>query len=307
MAKTILLADDSVTIRKVVELTFMDEDYEVVAVASGDEALEQLDAVAPDIIIADIHMPGADGYEVTRASKSKRPEVPVLLLVGTFEQFDENDVEGCGAEGYLKKPFDSQELLRMVDDLLAAASAAEPEPVETEVESSFSFDDEAAPTLVAPPIIEEEAPFPVDEPAAISFEEETEEIQETATASFDSPFGVPAIEELSLEAFIEEPSKTEPAFEEPDTEVVETEVYGESEAVAVEMVEESIIEEPAVAAFEPEDGGDLSEDDVDRIARRVVEYLTDDVVRDLAWEILPDLAEIIVKARLRELEGQIDE
>ena len=163
MAKTILLADDSVTIRKVVELTFMDEDYVVVAVASGDEALGQLDAVAPDIIIADIHMPGADGYEVTRVSKAKRPDVPVLLLVGTFEQFDADDVEASGAEGYLKKPFDSQELLRMVDELLAAAPAPDPDLVEPEEEASFSFEDEAPPTLVAPPSME----LPAMEPPAV--------------------------------------------------------------------------------------------------------------------------------------------
>lgn len=89
MTRTILLADDSVTIQKVIELTFMDEDYEVVAVGNGDEALEKLDEITPDFVIADVHMPGASGYEVARQSKSLRPEVPVLLLVSTFEPFDE--------------------------------------------------------------------------------------------------------------------------------------------------------------------------------------------------------------------------
>ncbi|MEE8524767.1 MAG: response regulator, partial [Thermoanaerobaculia bacterium] len=89
MSRTILLADDSVTIQKVVELTFMDQDYEVVAVSDGKAALTKLAEQQPDLLIADVHMPGADGYEVCRSSKEIYPDLPVLLLVGTFEPFDE--------------------------------------------------------------------------------------------------------------------------------------------------------------------------------------------------------------------------
>ena len=72
MTRRILLADDSVTIQKVIELTFMDEDYEVVAVSNGDEAVASLDSARPDVVIADVHMPGANGYEVCRRSKAQR-------------------------------------------------------------------------------------------------------------------------------------------------------------------------------------------------------------------------------------------
>ena len=89
MTKTILLADDSVTIQKVVELTFMDQDYQVVAASDGTGALEKLNELRPDLLITDVHMPGADGYQVCRRSKEIYPDVPVLLLVGTFEHFDE--------------------------------------------------------------------------------------------------------------------------------------------------------------------------------------------------------------------------
>src|ERR1700724_1598615 len=125
MSRRILLADDSVTIQKVIELTFMAHDYEVRAVGNGDEALAMLTALQVDFVIADVHMPGASGYEVCRRSKQQRPEVPVLLLVGTFEPFDEAQARECGADSYLKKPFDSQELLGRVHELLGPA-AAEP-------------------------------------------------------------------------------------------------------------------------------------------------------------------------------------
>ncbi|HVT57875.1 MAG TPA: response regulator [Thermoanaerobaculia bacterium] len=126
MSRRILLADDSVTIQKVIELTFMDDDYEVRAVGNGDEALAMLTALEVDFVIADVHMPGASGYEVCRQSKQLHPEVPVLLLVGTFEPFDEAQARASGADAFLKKPFDSQELLGRVHDLLAARAAPTP-------------------------------------------------------------------------------------------------------------------------------------------------------------------------------------
>src|SRR5260370_42677085 len=87
-----------------------------------------LTALAVDFVIADVHMPGASGYEVCRRSKQLRPEVPVLLLVGTFEPFDEAQARESGANSYLKKPFDSQELLGRVHDLLGPAAAASSGP-----------------------------------------------------------------------------------------------------------------------------------------------------------------------------------
>jgi len=69
MSRRILLADDSVTIQKVIELTFMDEDYEVRAVSNGDDAIKSIPEVDPHFVIADVHMPGANGYEVCRYSK----------------------------------------------------------------------------------------------------------------------------------------------------------------------------------------------------------------------------------------------
>ena len=86
MSKTILLADDSLTIQKVVELTFMEEDFDVVSVSDGDHALAKLGELTPALVIADVHMPGASGYEVSRQVKTAHPGVPVLLLVGTFEK-----------------------------------------------------------------------------------------------------------------------------------------------------------------------------------------------------------------------------
>src|SRR5688500_11443373 len=127
MKRRILLADDSVTIQKVIELTFMDDDYLVSPVSNGDDAIKALPDVDPDFVIADVHMPGANGYEVCRRSKERRADVPVLLLVGTFEPFDEAQSRAVGADSFLKKPFDSQELLQRVGELLSRGAAPAPE------------------------------------------------------------------------------------------------------------------------------------------------------------------------------------
>jgi len=89
MNGTILLADDSLTIQKVVELTFADTDHDVVTVSSGDELLEKLPSVQPDLVICDVLMPGTDGYTVCQNIKSdpKWLHIPVVLLTGTFEPF----------------------------------------------------------------------------------------------------------------------------------------------------------------------------------------------------------------------------
>jgi len=90
MAHKLLLADDSVTIQRVIELTFADEDVEVTAVGDGQMAIDRLDVDPPDIILADVDMPKRDGYEVAAYVKSrpKLAHIPVVLLTGAFEPID---------------------------------------------------------------------------------------------------------------------------------------------------------------------------------------------------------------------------
>ncbi len=119
MRRTILLADDSVTIRKIVELTFTDTDIRVCSVASGQDALSRLADLRPDLVLADVVMPGLSGYELCRAVKASDRPVPVLLLAGTFEPFDAEMARDCGSDGHVTKPFDSQQLVSRVEQLLA--------------------------------------------------------------------------------------------------------------------------------------------------------------------------------------------
>jgi CheY-like chemotaxis protein len=421
MKRRILLADDSVTIQKVIELTFMDEDYEVRAVSNGDDAVKLLPEMKPDFVIADVHMPGANGYDVCRRSKALSPEVPVLLLVGTFEPFDEAQARAAGSDSHLKKPFDSQELLQRVEELISAKPAAAPAaagPTPTGVAdwaaqpaapAALPLSDWTAepppPPPAAAPAAAPAAPAVPDwmaQPAAPSFGADTEPGLGTASipqfaeeppawnvpaepswGSFElepepapSPFAVPPPAPAAPEPFDREPSfslepdpgyqaEAEPVFSMEQNEpsfAIREDVFGAPAELSFDETPQDryIPEEPAPVAnefnwapepeprLEPEPAlhfaepaaaapawdvpepepvyppapgqppyepapahagngnGQLSDGDVDRIARRVVELLGDRAVRDVAWEVIPDMAEVIIRDRLRELESQVE-
>lgn len=133
MAHKLLLADDSVTIQRVIELTFADEDVKVVVVGDGKQAIERIVGDRPDIVLADIGMPERDGYEVAAFVKSdpRFTGIPVILLTGAFEPLDEDRARTVGCDGVLVKPFEPQMVINRVKELLAghrphAAAAVAP-------------------------------------------------------------------------------------------------------------------------------------------------------------------------------------
>ena len=121
MNRKLLLADDSITIQKVIGITFANEDVALSIADNGDSAFEMAQADHPDLVMADILMPGRNGYELCEAIK-RDPQlgnVPVLLLSGTFEPFDEEKAKAAGADGWIAKPFESQALIEKVQKLLS--------------------------------------------------------------------------------------------------------------------------------------------------------------------------------------------
>jgi CheY-like chemotaxis protein len=125
MPHKLLLADDSVTIQRVIELTFADEDVQVIAVGDGQKAIERIEADRPDIVLADVGMPERDGYEVAAFVKNTPhlAHIPVLLLTGAFEPIDEPRAGAVGCDGVLAKPFEPHMVITRVKELLAGGAA----------------------------------------------------------------------------------------------------------------------------------------------------------------------------------------
>jgi CheY-like chemotaxis protein len=121
VAQTLLLADDSVTIQRVIELTFADQDIQVVAVSDGDQAIAALQKTPPDIVLADVGMPGRSGYDVAKYVKGtpQLAHIPVVLLTGAFEPVDQDKASSAGCDGVLAKPFEPQLVIGRVKELLA--------------------------------------------------------------------------------------------------------------------------------------------------------------------------------------------
>ena len=187
MAKRLLLADDSVTIQKVVGISFASEDIEITTVDNGHDAVSRAREIVPDIILADVVMPGASGYEVCESIKSDPAlaHIPVVLLTGTFEAFDSERAERAGAAGHVSKPFEAQTLVDRVKDLLETAAAPAPPAMEAPATPTPSVSDAAAPAAQAFDFPDEPAELPAaggapeleplefdESDAAFSFDEE---------------------------------------------------------------------------------------------------------------------------------------
>jgi CheY-like chemotaxis protein len=367
MAHRILLADDSLTIQKVVEITFAGPEWELRAVGSGDKAVSLLTEFDPEVVLADAVMPGLTGYELCEAVK-RLPHgsfVPVVILTGTFEPFDRPRAERVGADTVVTKPFDAHAFLALVRDLVVNAKEAqvtartrplplprpEPEPgpprrevgedtgpmrvldavpspeepldseefEETAVIHVVSRSPEATAPPAAPPVettaevvaepfreaelplLPSEAPpspareadlgGPEDEVPRRDVEADIARYEMLTSARAELPVSaVPVDEAEMVPSSVEIPPAGGPLPERPESEPG-------SPASGTSLTDRSGIVGTPPPADRP-----LSKEDVERVARRVVEILGERVVRKVAWDVVPEMAERLVRERLRELE-----
>jgi CheY-like chemotaxis protein len=129
MRQKLLLADDSITVQRVIELTFADEGLDIVTVGDGAQAIEHLRHDRADIVLADLNMPNVDGYAVAEHVK-RTPDLVaqtrVVLLTGAFEPVDRDRAQKLGVDGILAKPFEPQVAIELVRQLLAQPPLSPP-------------------------------------------------------------------------------------------------------------------------------------------------------------------------------------
>ena len=354
--RKLLLADDSATIQKVIDLTFADEGVRVVTVNNGQEAIDQLLEVQPDIVLADVFMPARNGYEVCEYVKTneKLKHIPVVLLVGSFEPLDEAEARRVGADDILTKPFQSiRRLIDRVGSLVSSPPAEKErptaelpkveEPEAEELMDTYELEVTTADTLpLEQAFIDDEQK--VEQPVAASESLPREETMTTETrndsqgdsdvlldiddyepvhASADDDFvldlddesnevDTPAYAAAAVRTFVEpevkeaaaaasayEPAGYQPQIHSSFADTQEVPFASAMQDIAVVEPEPVVAAEPqpitAPASFSP---GQLTPEMIDVIARRVVEMMSDKVVREIAWEVVPDLAELLIKEQL---------
>lgn len=355
--RKLLLADDSATIQKVVDLTFADEGVQVVSVDNGREAIDRLLEIRPDVVLADAFMASPNGYEVCEYVKTNEQlkHIPVMLLVGSFEPFDEAEARRVGADDILTKPF--QSIRRLIDRVGALVSSppAEKEsptlelphteaPAEDEFMDTYELEVSTADTLqLSEDAIEElhsQVEPKVEEPVNAMDSSPREENMETGVTNsghdsqadqsevlldlgeieavgeadddfvleLDDEVSAPAVAAVYEPAPAYEAAAPVKAFVEP--EVVEAPAYQSAPEIHDSFAD---TQEIAYAVPEPQPEpvvqsvpssvssvGQLSPEMIDAIARRAVELMSDKVIREIAWEVVPDLAELLIKKQLEE-------
>jgi len=129
MTVRILVADDSITIQKIVAMAFENEDAEVEGIGDGQKAFDRIPDFKPDIVLADVDMPGLNGFQLCKKIKgaSDLKNIKVMLLFSEFEGFDEGLFKKCRAENHISKPFKSVDIVAMVTRVLEGANTTENE------------------------------------------------------------------------------------------------------------------------------------------------------------------------------------
>src|SRR5262245_36179786 len=218
MRRTILVADDSPTIRRLVTQIFADGNFRIVEVNNGDAAIRSFEEIRPSVVLADIYMPGKNGYQVCAyiRSHSELGRTPVVLLVGAFEAFDEDTAKQAGATASITKPFEPGALIELVRSVLP--SDAEDSAYEQRL-SATAHTTPAVPerAVTGPPM----ASPPISSPAEPADESESDDLLGLAT------------------------------------------IFRETTAASA--------------------AGAITEEDIDRIAERVIQKLSAPVIESIAW------------------------
>ncbi|HXT70886.1 MAG TPA: response regulator [Vicinamibacterales bacterium] len=154
MSRTLLLADGSVTVQRVIELTFAHEDIRVTAVSDGRKAIQILDNEQPDVVLADIDLPEVDGYQLAAHMRRvpRLKNVPLLLLAGAFEPVDQQRARDVGSDGVIVKPFEPQVVVTRVKELIDQRDrASQPMAKKEEVAAEAAPGPKAVPPPAPPP------------------------------------------------------------------------------------------------------------------------------------------------------------
>jgi CheY-like chemotaxis protein len=338
MTQTLLLADDSHVIHGLIERGLAELKVELIASRNGDEAIEMARSLRPDIVLADIGLPGQNGYQLCRAIKES-PElghIPVVLLAGAFEPFDPEKVQASGADDIITKPFESATLVERVkvllapsdllplldpllgsplepsDEALQAASTPEKSPKPAPLPDDFILAEEILADEVewlgeSEPV--EAAPLLLDE--LIDAEPLGEHLDNDPFADENFDFGAPVGPDtpLALDSFSQAPDPLSP---EPHPSGPIVTKPSEPEPPELDLLETSPLDDEEKRPGHPINVQPAIRDALGKIAGEAFSELPETVTKALierieaiAWEVIPQMTEVLIREEIRRMkEGQ---
>jgi CheY-like chemotaxis protein len=299
--KTLLAVDDSITMRKVLEITFAGDDFRVISTDRAQNALAHM-SEGPVAAVIDASLDG-DGYALAKEMRSRDPRLAIVLLSSRYSPYDPNRGRDAGADDYADKPFDTQALIDKVKKAIVvretAKSFAVPAPAPV-----------AAPAHPAPPMAAAPAVPPPRAPAPPSpVQRPTFATQRTHTLSFEgaspappavappaptiartAPSGTPIVQAPSPRATAAVPTAPAPAQSSASEHTVRTAVPPRpADAVS------------AAVAGNGQLAGKLGELGLTAQQVEAVLALSRDVVERVVWEVVPQLAEALIKEEITRL------
>lgn len=279
MPKKLLLADSSITIQKVVELSLSDEGFKVTSARDGDTAFKFAKEIRPDVVLADIFLPSIDGYDLCKKMKED-PElknIPVILLVGKSDSFDMSRANLCGAADFINKPFESSELIEKVKSY--SVSDADIEVVELTEEGD---------------VMPAETPLSVDIPSKPEEETVSSLKKVVETLSEKEPE-----EDMGLVSF-ENLDKARELEDSIIPKVLPIEPKEEKTEENIPFYDITELEEPAEAKIEAKP---VSKEDIDSAIKGMVS--PDELKQKLASVIQSSVSELLKTISANDLKGQI--
>ena len=246
MSKTILSVDDSKTMRRAAEISFLGTGYELVTAESADDGLAEAKKNKPGLILADAVMPGTNGYDFCKSIKAD-PDlagIPVIMVCGNSEAYDEAKGSEAGCDGHITKPWDSAKLIAKIGEFVAAG--AKPAP--------------ATSTTVAPP---------------------------GASANTKTMMGVPAMTAPAAAAAVASGTGSSSSDGTRDP-MIAGQPTKPIRLVLASQVESNATSMAAAGGLSSADASNMTE-----TSREVIERV--------AWEVVPELAEAIIRENLETL------
>lgn len=335
MSIKLLLADDSITIQKVLGIIFGGEEYSLTVVDNGKAAVEKACEICPDVLLIDALMPGMSGYEVCEAVRDTPAlaSKPILILTGSFEPFDEERAKKCGADDFLAKPFESQQIINKVIELVELGASRAPNVVAAQsVKSSEPADPFAVQTET---MVEPAQPTtPVNSQTASSsdiwgaFTHEPEPSADAAAEQESVDAGFTDSSEPDIVAVVNDDSLFQPAhpaattsspdqntgtvwvpveehtFEFDDEIIADSPQPAFSEQAAPLkdsgfdeiLIEDEASDELSLGSTVPSTGG-LSEEQL----KAAISAASKEVIERIVWEVVPDLAETMIREAIRKI------